>query len=213
MRTILGPFRRQDTPSNNPIYRRWCYMPIRLGWAKYGKTFGAFGWEMTHKVLGPWQSGMPMTGSRQRPHIFGWTLCIGRLRIMFGPPTREKMTRDQLRGRIYELEDQIAEQREAATREVAELRQTLEVVKHDREHFMRQSAGFQQAYATTKEYLSRVEGRYVPASQWIARSARWGGPGGSDADLTASASRVSEAQRAIDARGPYTAALEAGLVD
>lgn len=86
--TLLGPLRSEGNPHNsNRRYRRYCWLPLRASLARTTQ-WGTQGWEVTSAVSGPWSRLTDdYTGSRSRPHVFGWTLSLGRVRLMFGPKT------------------------------------------------------------------------------------------------------------------------------
>lgn len=121
--TLLGPLRSEgNVNNNNRRYRRWCWLPVRLSLSR-GLRWGTHGWEVTSHVSGPWahETGV-YTGSCQRPHVFGWTLSLGRLRVMFGPRTGwDALSRKELLMLLRKTDGRLASANDIINAQAAEL--------------------------------------------------------------------------------------------
>lgn len=123
--TLLGPLRSEgNANNNNRRYRRWCWFPVRLSLAR-STQWGTHGWEVTSHVSGPWSPlSDEYTGSRSRPHVFGWTLSVGRLRVMFGPRTGwAALSRKELLMLLRKTDGRLASVRDVANARDAEIAQ------------------------------------------------------------------------------------------
>lgn len=121
--TLLGPLRSEgNSNNNNRRYRRYCWFPLRVSLARTTQ-WGTHGWEVTSAVLGEWVRGShELTGSPSRPHVFGWTLSVGRIRLMFGPKTGwAALKRSELLMLLRKTDSRLASERDVVNARDAEI--------------------------------------------------------------------------------------------